>query len=240
MLLDLLSDHCLAYHLLAFTMLLPSCILASVLCLPTAFAFKHHNRTGNHTHFHSSENIILNHQSVNEPSQPVPLGILQLSQKSITANTSTVTSVKTPIAQAAASAKVDSTVLVIARDATSAYSAYSGLNDRGIPYSVLVVPQAGATLPSLNDTTTHGNYGLIVVLSEVSYNYGTKGFASALTAAQWASLYSYQISFGVRMVRLDVAPSADTGTQSLGACCTGEQLISISNASSFLQAGLNV
>lgn len=223
-------------------MFIPSsaCILASLLCLPSAFAFKHHNRTGNHTHFHSSENVVLNHQAIVQAAEPVPLGVLQTTQLSISANTSFVTTANVPAAQAVTSGKVDSTVLVIARDTASAYSAYSGLNDRGIPYTVLIVPQAGTTLPSLNDTATHGNFGLIVVLSEVSYNYGTKGFASALTTAQWTSLYAYQVAFGVRMVRLDVAPSADTGTQSLGACCTGEQLVSISNATSFPQAGLNV
>lgn len=220
-------------------MFIPSCILASLLCVPSALAFIHHNRTGNHTHFHKTETLLLNHQSIFQGANPVPLGLLQLSEKSMTANTTFATTVKTAPVQAT-SGNVDSTVLVIARDTTSAYSAYSGLNDRGIPYSILAVPQAGAALPSLNDSATHGNYGLIVVLSEVSYNYGTKGFSSALTTAQWASLYAYQVAFGVRMVRLDVAPSAETGTQSLGACCTGEQLVSISNATAFPQAGLNV
>lgn len=138
---------------------------------------------------------------------------------------------------------VDSTALVIARDLTAAYSAYAGLNDRGIPYSILVVPPEGEALPSLNDTATHGNFGLIVVMSEVSYNYGgTLGFQSALTAAQWQQLYNYQVAFGVRMVRLDVAPSATTGTQSLGSCCngTGAQLVSISNSTAFPGAGLKV
>lgn len=182
----------------------------------------------------------MNHQAVYQRADPIPLGIVKLSEQSITANTSVVTTAKTPPTQPT-SGQVDSIVLVIARDTTSAYSAYSGLNDRGIPYSVLAVPQVGVALPSLNDSATHGNYGLIVVLSEVSYNYGgTKGFASALTAAQWQSLYAYQVAFGVRMVRLDVAPSADTGTQSLGACCTGEQLVSISNSTAFPQAGLNM
>jgi hypothetical protein len=29
------------------------------------------------------------------------------------------------------------------------------------------------------------------------------GYQSALNATQWAALYQYQLSFGVRMVRLD-------------------------------------
>lgn len=81
-----------------------------------------------------------------------------------------------------------------------------------------------------------------MILSEVSYDYGgTTGFASALTTAQWAALYQYQTSFGVRMVRLDVFPSASTGTTALGGCCDDgvEQYISISNSDSFTTAGLN-
>lgn len=133
------------------------------------------------------------------------------------------------------------TVLIFARDATSAYSAFSGLNGYAIPYQVVAVPQAGITLPALNSSTTVGNYGAIVVLSEVSYDYGgTLGFQSAITAAQWATLFQYQVSFGVRMVRLDVFPTAEFGTSDIGGCCnTGvEQLISISNAAQFPTAGL--
>lgn len=96
---------------------------------------------------------------------------------------------------------ISSTVLIFARDSVSAYSAYSGLNAYAIPYEVVVVPQDGIDLPVLNSTATTGNYGAIVVLSEVSYDYGgTEGFQSALDASQWATLYQYQVSFGVRCV----------------------------------------
>jgi hypothetical protein len=142
----------------------------------------------------------------------------------------------------ASSTTIQSTVLVFARDSVSAYSAFSGLNAYGIPYQLVVVPQAGITLPVLNSTATAGNYGAIVILSEVSYDYGgTLGFQSALSAAQLAALYAYQAAFGVRMVRLDSFPSADSGTTALGGCCaTGqEQTVSISNATGFLTAGLN-
>ena len=138
---------------------------------------------------------------------------------------------------------VQSTVLIFARDAVSAYSAFSGLNAYGIPYSLVVVPQAGITLPALNSSATAGNYGAIVILSEVSYDYGgTLGYQSALNATQLAAIYAYQAAFGIRLVRLDSFPSADSGTTALGGCCaTGqEQTISISNANAFLTAGLNV
>jgi hypothetical protein len=149
--------------------------------------------------------------------------------------------VAAPVAAAVVATTVKSTVLIFARDAASGYSGFSGLNGYAIPYQLVTVPQAGITLPVLNSSTTSGNYGAIVILSEVSYDYGgTVGFASALTAAQWATLYQYQVSFGVRMVRLDVFPTTDFGTTALGGCCnTGvEQLISISSATSFPTAGL--
>jgi hypothetical protein len=112
---------------------------------------------------------------------------------------------------AAAQKTVSNTILVFARDSASGYSATSGLNGYGIPYQLVLVPQAGITLPTLNSSTTNGNYGGIIVLSEVAYSY-SNGWASALTAAQWQQLYSYQTTFGVRMVRLDVFPTSDFGT----------------------------
>lgn len=133
-----------------------------------------------------------------------------------------------------------STFLVIARDKASAYSAYSGLNDYGIPYELLLVPQGGATLPVLNASAAVGNYGGIVVLSEVSYGNNAGVFSSALSDDQWDALYAYQASFGARMVRLDVIPSSATGTTILGGCCadTQEQFVSVTNTSYFPTAGL--
>ncbi|RDL42047.1 Uncharacterized protein BP5553_02026 [Venustampulla echinocandica] len=170
-----------------------------------------------------------------------PLVEVQLGQLTISANTSDAAS-PLPIdaAAAAAAGTVNGTVLVIARDKTVAYSAYSGLNDHGIPYQLLIVPAEGAALPRLNDSATQGNYGLVVVLSEISYiNNSTGQYHSALTDAQWNALYNYQLAFGVRMVRLDVAPSIATGTASLGTCCSkGNQTVSISNDKEFTTAGL--
>jgi hypothetical protein len=111
---------------------------------------------------------------------------------------------------ASAAVTVSNTILVFAKDTTSAYSVTSGLTGYGIPYQLVIVPQAGITLPTLNSSTTSGNYGGILMLSEVAYSYST-GWASALTAAQLTQLFTYQTTFGVRMVRLDAFPSADFG-----------------------------
>jgi len=138
---------------------------------------------------------------------------------------------------------VNSTILVFARDTASGYSGTSGLAGYGIPYQLVVVPQAGITLPVLNSTATAGNFGGIIILSDVAYSYDS-GWASAITAAQWAQLFAYQTSFGVRMVRLDVYPGSNFGTTTAiageGCCDAGvEQLVSISSNTAFPKAGMN-
>ncbi|KAJ5042091.1 uncharacterized protein L3040_004649 [Drepanopeziza brunnea f. sp. 'multigermtubi'] len=137
---------------------------------------------------------------------------------------------------------VQSTVLVLATNITASYSATSGLDAYGIPFTLVTVPSNGTTLPELA-TAGKGNFGGIIVLSEVSYEYAA-GYASALTQAQWTSLFDYQTSFGVRMVRVDVYPGEQFGvlpynTNQPGCCATGmEQLVYITNSSSFSQAGM--
>ncbi|KAH8586590.1 hypothetical protein B0O99DRAFT_665688 [Bisporella sp. PMI_857] len=137
---------------------------------------------------------------------------------------------------------VSSTILVFARDADSAVSGTSGLNAYGIPFQVVIVPQNGITLPTLNSSTTVGNYGGIIVLSEISYEYST-GWASALTDLQWQVMYNYQSNFGVRMVRLDAYPTSDFGVETVIAdtgCCDYdvEQLVSFTDTSAFPTANL--
>jgi hypothetical protein len=142
----------------------------------------------------------------------------------------------TPIA----GGNVLSTVLVIARDTYSADVATSGLNGYGIPFTTLIVPQSGVQLPALN-SSSGGNFGGLVVASEVSYNFGgTTGYQSALTADQWNQLYAYQLQYGVRMVQYDVYPGPNYGATALGGCCaTGvEQDISFTDTSDFPTAGL--
>jgi hypothetical protein len=136
------------------------------------------------------------------------------------------------------SATISSTVLIIARDTTSAENgAAAGLRGYGIPFEVLTVPQEGIpNLPVLNSSTTNGNYGGIVIISEVGYNYDTE-YYSALTRRQWNDLYAYQTTFGVRMARLDVFPTSDFGTTSLGGNVNDEQL-AFTNTSAFSTSGL--
>jgi hypothetical protein len=138
------------------------------------------------------------------------------------------------------------TVLVIAADTTTAFEATEPLNGYGIPTHTLVVAQSGITLPALStnaSTEQVGNYGAIVVVGQVAYDYGgTLGYQSALTTDQWNALYAYQLTFGVRMVQLNVYPGPNFGATALGGCCNTnvEQLVYISDNSAFKQAGLVV
>jgi hypothetical protein len=138
---------------------------------------------------------------------------------------------------------VANTILVLARTQTSSYTATSGLSGYGIPFQLQIVPQSGIVLPTLNSSTTQGNYGGIIILGEVSYDYGSNGWASALTEDQFQQLYDYQTAFGVRMVRLDAYPGPYFGVTPTiagsGCCGSGvEQLISFTNSSSFPTANL--
>lgn len=192
---------------------------------------------------HPATESVPHQTAVRTGAAPKATILATVSGKPILTNVSIPVAVAPAAVPAVVSSKtVQSTVLIFARDTVSAYSAFSGLNAYGIPYQIVVVPQAGITLPVLNSSATAGNYGAIVILSEVSYDYGgTLGYQSALTAAQLTQIYAYQAGFGVRLVRLDSFPSADSGTVALGGCCNAnqEQTISISNAAAFLTAGLN-
>ena len=134
-----------------------------------------------------------------------------------------------------------STILILARDAGVAASATSGLNAYGIPYEVVIIPQAGVALPTLN-TTAGGNYGGIIIEGQISYDYGGGAYHSALTDAQFATLYSYQTTYGVRMIQFNVYPQPMFGTTVVngGGCCASgvEQLFTFTNTTAFAQAGI--
>ena len=111
------------------------------------------------------------------------------------------------LASVQAATTVQSTILVLAPtdDVESSYSATSGFDAYGIPYDLVQIPSGGATLPALNSSTTQGNYGGILILSDVSYDYNGD-YQSAITTDQYNTLWAYQLAFNVRMVRLDAYP----------------------------------
>ncbi|CAG8980120.1 hypothetical protein HYALB_00013605 [Hymenoscyphus albidus] len=182
-------------------------------------------------------------QTLHRPPPLVPPTTVKIDGQSFKANTTEChpgngTAQKRDITALATSTKA--TFLVFARDAASAYSAYSGLNDYGIPYELILVPSNGITLPQLKSSDIVGNYGGFVILSEVSYKNSAGNWGSAITANQWQAMYDYQVAFGARMVRLDVVPSASSGTRVVGSCCgdTQDQTIYIADTSQFPTAGL--
>ncbi|KAG8413411.1 hypothetical protein J3458_012975 [Metarhizium acridum] len=143
----------------------------------------------------------------------------------------------------AAAISVGSTVLILARNEGEAKSAAMGLDGYGIPYQKVIFPAGGTGLPVLNSSATQGNFGGIVVISNVAYdNNGT--FASAVTSQQWAQINSYQSTFKVRMVRINEYPSAEYGTivanTAEPGCCGSnvEQKISLTNTALFPGANL--
>lgn len=139
--------------------------------------------------------------------------------------------------------EVASTILILARNQYDADQAASGLKGYGIAYQQVIVPQAGITLPVLNSTATRGNYGGIITVSELSYLYDD--WRSAITDAQWETLYAYQRNFGVRMVRIDAWPQeafgCDVAIHWDGCCDSGvEQKVSLTNDTTFKTANLKL
>ncbi|KAF3929959.1 hypothetical protein AA313_de0205982 [Arthrobotrys entomopaga] len=120
-------------------------------------------------------------------------------------------------------------VLILAPDDATADTTETPLDGYGMAYDTYIVPKAGITLPTLNTTGTDGtpicNYNIIVVHSQLSYNYGDTTstgahWASALTADQWKQLYDYQVMCNVRMVHFNVWPSSYSfGADAIGGCC---------------------
>lgn len=173
------------------------------------------------------------------------------SSSSITLSTSASTTVSsstsiivsaTPSATAAiGGATISNTILILAIDSTSAYTCSSGLNGYGIPFDSIIVPMYNFTLPQLNSSATHGNYGGIIVYAQAAYDYGNGNWSSALTTAQWQQLYNYQVAFNVRMAQLDVYPGPNFGASVVNSgCCNAgvEQLLSFTDVSAFASAGL--
>ena len=147
-------------------------------------------------------------------------------------------------ANVALSATVDSTVLILVREGDETYSVTSGLDAYGIPYELVYVPRTGFNLPVLNASSTQGNYGGIISLSELSFGYDS-GFGSGISVDQYNAIYAYQLAFGVRFVRIDAFPQPAFGTttapQGSGCCSTDvDQLISLTNDTGFPTANIKI
>ncbi|KAK5011639.1 hypothetical protein LTR28_010810 [Elasticomyces elasticus] len=122
----------------------------------------------------------------------------------------------------------NSTALILAQDEVNANEAYYLLNGYGLRYETYLIPKQGADLPPLN-SSTGGNYGVIIVHSEIAYDGTADGFSSVLTAAQWESLYTYQRTYRARMVHLNAIPKPMYGVSMIGdGCCITSEVQTVS------------
>lgn len=148
----------------------------------------------------------------------------------------------------AANSCLQTALILTTTEAGAADQATTVIQGYSTPLQVFHIPQAGTSLPileTISGSNGKGNYGLIIVVGLVSYDYGgTTGWASAITAAQWTQLYNYQTKYGVRMIHLDAFPQAMFGTMTTGpaGCCASnvEQWVSLTDNSFIPTAGLKV
>ena len=138
-----------------------------------------------------------------------------------------------------AAVTINSTILVLARDANASYSGTSVLEGYGIPFQAVDLSLPGGGFPQLNSTADAGNFGGIVAVSGRAYS-GGDDWNTVLNDKQWQELYRYQESFGVRLVRLNAWPSADFGVQSTGGAVTTDLPVAITDAKEFPTANLVV
>jgi hypothetical protein len=132
---------------------------------------------------------------------------------------------------------VNSTLLILSREANATASGVAVLQGYGIPYQVVDLSVPAAGFPQLNSTSDTGNFGGIVAVSARPYS-GGDDWSKVLSEKQWQELYRYQEAFGVRMVRLNAWPSADYGVQSAGAAVTADQPVAITNTKDFATANI--
>ncbi|KAF2728798.1 hypothetical protein EJ04DRAFT_590727 [Polyplosphaeria fusca] len=139
--------------------------------------------------------------------------------------------------EAQAAVTINSTLLVLSREPNATNSATLLLQGYGIPYQVVDLSLPGAGFPQLNSSSSAGNFGGVVAVSGRDYA-GSDDWKTVLSAKQWQEIYTYQESFGVRLVRLNAWPSSDYGVDTAGAKVTTDLPVSVSDATQFTTANL--
>ncbi|KAK6358154.1 hypothetical protein TWF730_007508 [Orbilia blumenaviensis] len=140
-------------------------------------------------------------------------------------------------------------VLILAPDAATAALTEQPLDGYGMAWDTFIVPKEGIALPALTSNDTDGSitckYNIIVMHSQLSYDYGDLGWRSALTQDQTNELYAYQVTCNVRMVHFNIWPGNYAfGADAIGGCCNSgdDQNVTIVAevaAKRFPSAGLN-
>jgi hypothetical protein len=153
-------------------------------------------------------------------------------------------------ARAETPTSIDMKLLVISAEGTEPVFAgiTSILNQIGVPYDTLIARQTALTPQTLSDGLGAGRYqGILLTTGNLAYEAAPGVYESALTAAQWQTLWQYQADFRVRQVTLytypggapdnyglNVIAAADTSSTPLQASLTaaGKQLFSYLNPAS--------
>ncbi len=105
---------------------------------------------------------------------------------------------------------IDMKLLVISADGTEPVFAgiKSILNQIGVPYDILIASQSPLTAQTLSDGLGAGRYqGILLATGNLAYEASPNNWQSALTAAQWQTLWNYEADFRVRQVTLYTYPA---------------------------------
>lgn len=109
-------------------------------------------------------------------------------------------------------------VLVLSAQGTEpSFAAIKSVLDQiGVPYDTLIATQTALTAQTLSDGSGHGKYqAVFLATGNLVYQNSSGQFVSALSQAQWQTLWQYEASFRVRQVTMYTSPSDGVGTYGL-------------------------
>ena len=105
---------------------------------------------------------------------------------------------------------IDMKMLVISADGNEPVFAgiKSVLDQIGIPYDTLIASQTPLTAQTLSDGIGAGRYqGIFLTTGNLAYEASPNNWQSALTQAQWQTLWQYEADFRVRQATLYTYPA---------------------------------
>ena len=105
---------------------------------------------------------------------------------------------------------IDMKMLVISADGNEPVLAgiKSILDQIGIPYDTLIATQTPLTAQTLSDGLGAGRYqGIFLTTGNLAYEASPNNWQSALTQAQWQTLWQYEANFRVRQATLYTYPA---------------------------------
>jgi hypothetical protein len=106
---------------------------------------------------------------------------------------------------------IDMKLLVISADGSEPVFAgiKSILDQTGVPYDTLIATQTPLTAQTLSDGLGAGRYqGILLTTGSLAYEASPNNWQSALSAAQWQTLWQYETDFRVRQATLYTYPAS--------------------------------